>query len=191
MNRKLYALFCATLTVLASCVSQTKQSPLSVIADRGVGEKTVQEAINRLGAVTEPSLFWTEIANDNSYSLERRHACLTQLFRRHVKAGLSLGELAQVIRQPNWLTNCPIQKLLAGTGYCPVKLGEPGSVFMISALPPANWRGMPEIFVRLDADVTKEEFRAVLLNKHVESHVSDAKILEVAIIDYDSQGVPD
>src|SRR5256885_5191590 len=64
---------------------------LEMIRDKGVGVDDLQKAIEHLGKPVEDPQFWTQIANDDSFSVEHRRKCVFAFFRRH---GMQRGSLS-------------------------------------------------------------------------------------------------
>jgi hypothetical protein len=54
-------------------------------------------------AVPELPEFWSRIINDNAFSAKRRQFALEMLISRHVRPGLSLGEIAQIFKGQVWI----------------------------------------------------------------------------------------
>lgn len=155
-------------------------SPIEVIADKRRDEGELVEAIQNLGPVNEPPGFWTDIAEDESYGrLHRRHAVF-QLFHRHVAPGMTLSQLALILRRPSWLTDEQITAVEDLGGHIPVGLTFDNTVLVLDVLPgpapkPDRWL----IYLSVRGQVAPEDFQRLLRGGAVDQAVSEAAILEV------------
>jgi len=57
---------------------------------------------------SEPPGFWTALANSSTVAKKYRNYCVSQLFRRHVGAGMTLSALARVLNEPTWLRHAQV-----------------------------------------------------------------------------------
>jgi hypothetical protein len=180
MNRNFYFLFLIMLTAVATGAARPNEEALAVIADRHSDPKAVEMAFQHLGRVSEPSSFWTRIANDDSYPIKQRRSCIMQLFRRHIRAGLSLGELAQRLYKPDWLSTSSFSRLHSFTGEIPVRTDDADTIFQLTILPPAK-AGLhtSQVFIRISGHITKEQLAKLLNGESVGEDVKTAKIREV------------
>src|SRR6266576_23758 len=74
--------------------------PLSGCHGPGRNEET---AMYRPGQMGEPAAFWAKLANNTSVEPSCRRVCVLELFRRHVRPGMSLGQVADLLDNPTWL----------------------------------------------------------------------------------------
>jgi hypothetical protein len=180
MNHTVHVQFLIILTVIAGCATQPDQRVLAVIEDRQSDPAAVEEAIQHLGRSNEPASFWTKIANDTSYSVEQRRACVMQLFRRHVKVGISLAEMAQRLSPSDWLSASDVQNVTTFMGWLPVKTNGRDSVLKICILPPDKPDlHMSAVCIRVNGLISSKDFYDVLNKLPVSESVRTAKVKEI------------
>jgi hypothetical protein len=116
-----------------------RPDPLAVIRDPLASPAQVRAAAAALGPAREPPELWASIANDETYPPEHRRACLFVLFRRHVRPGMPLWRIGEMLASPTWLREENVRPFESLHGKLPVTL-EPGTqVFAIRPdLPPGN-----------------------------------------------------
>lgn len=99
---------------------ETRKEGLAAIADPTTPLAQVRRALDRLGPVTELPNFWTNIANNPAFSEEHRGLCVLELFKRHVRVGMTLGQLHGLVRGAPWLAPDDVSIWLVICGYVPV-----------------------------------------------------------------------
>jgi hypothetical protein len=111
----------------------------AVIGDPKVSYTRLLKALLRLGPVTEEPTFWTRIANDPTYDERHRALCIYELFKRQIRTGMTLGEVADIVNasgKPTWLTERKwwFSALWRGTGQAllPPSMGMQRYVFEFS-----------------------------------------------------------
>jgi hypothetical protein len=174
-----------SLLAIAGCATPQSKLALAVVADRHSDPRTVEMAIQHLGRVRESPSFWASIGNDDSYTIERRRICIMQLFRRHVRTGMSLGTVAEELQRPNWMPDASFRRVGAFTGSSPVKIDyADSSLFQIYVLPPAR-AGVhtSEIFLSISGHLTKEEFGQVIRGEAVDERIRGAKLKELGFFE--------
>jgi hypothetical protein len=155
----------------------------STITNKTASDEALLQAISRLGPRTEPPTFWTEIANDPSYSLWHRTRAVFALFRRHGRTCDSLACLKAVLEPAIWLSESAITKVTPPSGPIPVGTENPGdTVFQISV-----FHGPPSIYIRLMGEVPIENFSRVLREQQPMIKAQNAIIFEIGYFDdYDA-----
>lgn len=133
------------------------------------------------GPVKEPASFWATIANDPHYPVESRRTCIFELFRRHVRAGMTLGEVAERLGQPNWLPDEWIQGTVAG--IMPVKFVLGDSIFAIGVLPSGE-RNWSYVCMRVAGRLTAQELGRALRGETVTDQIRTAKLKEIGFAEY-------
>jgi hypothetical protein len=159
---------------------------LLVILSTGCGTcptNPPKRAAQEVGPVKEPASFWVKIANDSSYSIECRRTCVFELFRRHVRAGMSLSEVAERLEQANWLPDNWIYDKGAGTGYMPVRFVLGDSVFAIGVLP-AGEKNWSYVCMRVCGRVTAQQLGKALRGEAVGEYVRATKLEEIGFAEY-------
>ena len=148
------------------------------------------ETVSRSGAtqatapVREPASFWAAIANDSDYSVECRRTCIFELFRRHIRAGMTLGEVADRLNKPNWLRDEWTFDKSTGSGYMPVKFALGDTVFAIGVLPPSGERNWSYVCMRVSGRLSAEELGRALRGEAVTDQVRAAKLNEIGFAEY-------
>jgi hypothetical protein len=105
---------------------------LATISRPRATDKDLSLEISQLGAVTESPDFWVKIANDAKFSDLHRSRCVMQLFKRHVKPDMTLGEVAKLLSGAKWLHgNEHIVHFIVLGGFVPVEWPSEGSLFSI------------------------------------------------------------
>jgi len=64
----------------------------------------------QIGQSKEPVTFWLEVANSPKYGIDTRRVCILELFRRHVSAGMSLGDVGKML-VPDRVANTAIKQI--------------------------------------------------------------------------------
>jgi hypothetical protein len=153
----------------------------AVIGDPKVSYSRLLNALLRLGPVGEQPAFWTRIANDSTYDERHRALCIYELFKRHVHAGMTLGELADMLHtsgKPIWLTEegTWISALWrhSGTGPLPASIASP-YVFSIHPVTMVRVSGprlgsqvSVRIFLALDRPVDTNAFARLVCHNEAE-----------------------
>ena len=110
----------------------------------------------------EPLSSLNEIANDASRATaDRRHAVF-QLFAGHVRPGMTLAELAEVLAGAEWLRDEDVSVVTAIAGKIPVTWSSEDTVFVLHVLPEAGDGGTWAIYLRVLGRVRREELIRVL-----------------------------
>src|SRR4051812_45305067 len=100
------SLFSQNIGVLCSCYHDKKEICF---------EKQLKNA-------KESSDCWREVANNPDYSKERRRLAVFRLFKAHVKKGVTLKQLANILLNPSWFDLDDILVIEALGGSLPVRL---------------------------------------------------------------------
>jgi len=135
----------------------------------------VKIAIRSLGPVVEPATFWSTIVNDESYSLEHRRRCAIQLFKRHVRAGMTLGEVAETLGRPKWLFDNHINRIQSMFGYHGVDFKTGCTLLSLNILPPKHgdeWG----VYLRVVGHVKPHELGQVLRGEPGGERLADVKL---------------
>src|SRR6516164_8135418 len=64
----------------------------------------------------EPRQIWAYIANQRAFPRALREYCALQLFKRHVKPGMTVGEVKVVLAGANWLDEQSVYPMLGVAG---------------------------------------------------------------------------
>ena len=155
-------------------------SILQSIANKASSEEQLVSAINQLGPVTESPRFWIAIAEDPTYPRSHRRHSIFQLFKRHVKPGMTLASLGQLLGQPAWLAEQDITMVEDLGGSIPVRLSFDNTVLVLAILPDSaphtdRW----QIYLSVQGHVDLGEVWQVLQGRETNSATGATPILEV------------
>jgi len=121
--------------VLAVC-SETKESnTLQRIADPNTVESDVLALVEQLLATPpteDEAELWAQIANSDKYSDARRRLAVYLLFKRHVRSGMELREVASLLANPTWLKKDNARNITALGSMIPIQLKPGETVFVFS-----------------------------------------------------------
>jgi len=153
---------------------------LTTIAKKGVPDAELARAIAKLEMPpSEPPQYWSRIANDPGYGDSHRRRAVFQLFRRHVRVGMALSELAHLLDHPTWLRGDDVRLIDILAGHIPVQLNpdKDETVFVLIVLrePDQDTSG---IYLRIAGKISLQRFRDLILNA-TEDGIGHAAVLEV------------
>jgi hypothetical protein len=132
--------------------------------------------------IDRPEL-WAAVANSSWTNEPVRRNCAHRLFHHYVRAGMKVSRLAELLNNPNWISDSDISALGDGTrysffeGYSPVELRLEDTVFIILRIP-AQEEGTESVWFRIDGTMSRERFIEFLRCKLI-SPKEDTTILEV------------
>lgn len=144
----------------------------ATIKDKSTSDSVLRESISRLGRFTESPGFWTEIANDPSYSLCHRTRAVFALFRRHGEWSGEPRSLGKCLAPAKWLNESSIERVTYVLGYLPTEVNPGESVYSITVL------SGPKIYIRMRSEVDEETFHALLRGKNVPDLKTEPTILQ-------------
>lgn len=156
-----------------------QRTPQQIIADPGVSEADLVDAIAQLGAVTEPASFWARLANDSHRSPTQRRLYIFQLFHRHVRPGMSLSQLALILDKPAWLTREVLEMIEDLGGTIPVRLTDDNTVFVLRVSPECETSPIWAVYVSVTGKHSANELYALLHGNAVDARVAQARILQI------------
>jgi len=120
---------------------------------------------------------WAAVANSSRANEPARRNCAHRLFHHYVRAGMKVSRLAELLNNPNWISDSDISALGDGTrdsffeGYSPVEM------FIIIRIPDQA-DGTESVWFRIDGTISRERFIEFLRCKLI-SPQEDTTILEV------------
>jgi len=149
---------------------------LATIADPETEESDLLDAIGRLGADGEPASFWRQIADDGRYRDSHRAYAIFELLRRHGAAGMTLGQLAELLGGASWLRDDGLDVIDVLAGELPVTWNPGDTVFVLHVVP-----GSPEFAVYLRAEGKRDAAAAMHLLRTGEADEATraARVLEI------------
>ena len=149
----------------------------AAIANTNTPDDLLLESISRLGKITEPPSFWTQIADNTNYSLPHRTRAVFALFRRHGERCGDIQDLRRCLAPAKWLDQSSIQKIPFVFGFLPVEVNSEESIFSISV-----FYG-PKIYIRLRGDVDYKTFVEAIRGEAKEPIKSELIILQCGYAD--------
>jgi hypothetical protein len=155
-----------------------------VISDPSVTKQALEAAINQLSGTSEPPSFWSSIANDPQYSDDHRRIAVFQLFKRHVRPGRTISEVAATLNKPTWLKEENLAIVERIHGKIPVKWDLVNSVFSIRiGLPPEN---NSTIYLKVkEKRIQPKELYECLKGIVVDQVCSQATVMEIGYSEVD------
>lgn len=158
-----------------------REEPLSIFANSKSSPNEIANAVLHLGPVREPASFWAQIANDPGYSALHRQHAVVQLFRRHVRPGLTLRELAALLDGPNWITAEEVSEVKIVLGLIPVALTAEDTVFLLQVLPNISETVLCGVYLRVQGSIQKAAFVEILLSRAQDPEIDARTLLEIGI----------
>jgi hypothetical protein len=108
-------------------------------------------AASRLPTAASTVELWTGVANDRRYRPFHRGLAAYQLFRRHVRVPVPVGELRSLLAGAGWLRDTAIERVRAMGGEVPVPVPPDGVVFVVR-LPASDDETVPALGLYLALD---------------------------------------
>lgn len=153
---------------------------LSLIADKNLSYKKLVKVVLKLVQVREPPKFWSDIANSDEYTKGHRRIAIFELFQRHVKLGVDLSKLGEILDKPTWLKDRSVEIVTTVYGYVPLKHLSPGTVFRICVFP--ELKGLEwSVYLRVSGEVSLDDFLKVIHRQDAKEQVKEAKLLELGL----------
>jgi len=155
-----------------------------IIANRNVSKEDLRLAIGAMGAWSNHPSFWSSIANSKDYTAEHRRLSVFQLFKRHVRAGQRLFDLAEILDRPTWLQEENITLIESFHGKVPVVWDLVNSIFAIRLGLPAE--NNSAVYLKLTGkQIDAKSFFRLLKAKSFDQKQGDIEILEVGYSEID------
>ena len=155
------------------------QNVLKRISDRTTSERDLKFEISKLGGVTEPSSFWIDIANDQTYSAGHRATCICQFFKRHIKGSISLVDLTRLLDHPDWINPDAVTTLRYLRGEIPVAWNLSETVFAIRLFH-RELEEPPILYLRLSQSIEAETFVQIVTTPRDDATAAGISVLEAA-----------
>lgn len=152
------------------------------INNPAVEESDVVRLIERLRAsppTDEEAKLLRQIANSNTQSDIRRRRAVLQLFDRHVRTGMRVGELGGLLANPSWLKKENVVEVRVVAGLLPVRIVPGETIFVIvPRLPPED--KSTGVYLRVEGSASPESLYDALLGKKTKA--ATARISTIAIL---------
>lgn len=159
------------------------EDALAVIENKDANEAELSKAFQSLGAIDKGPEFWSHIASDPAYEEAHRARCAIRLFQRHVRPGISLGELAELLRNPNWIADDDIEIVRHLRGEVPVAWTNEDTVISLRLFPQLAGVAGFAIYLRVAGKVDRGSFIDLLRGQEKGETIREAKIHEVGCIE--------
>jgi hypothetical protein len=114
---------------------------------------------------TEPTNFWTRMANDEKLENWQRGLSIYFLYHRQVQKDISLGELRKTLSEPTWLKEEDVSVLTLVAGSVPLKLKRGETLFCIP--------------IFRNADPKKDRSDCILLFMSVSGSISEKALVSL------------
>lgn len=154
---------------------------LAVLADPNSTLEQLDEAIAHLDKAGESPGFWSAIANSPDCRPEHRRLAVRELFKRHVKPGMTLAELGELLDDPTWLADDDVSAVTAVGGKVPVSMTPGDSVFVVALFPklPGEQTSHWAIYLRVEGKVEREGLLQAL--RDGSGPAAGRKLLEIGL----------
>jgi hypothetical protein len=117
----------------------------------------------------------TTIANDPAYSPEERRTAVLRLFREHVRPGMTLAEVGDLLEGAPWLDDGDVTVVEDVGGALPVRPSEGVTIARIAVLPSS---GSPSfVFLAIAGEVDGSDVAAALRG----AGGADAEVVEIGV----------
>jgi hypothetical protein len=154
-------------------------SLLNVISAKSTSRQDLAWAVLSLRRfpVEEKPSFWTTILADKEYGDYHRKKCLAELFRRHIRPGISVMQLGKLVNCSDLFTGeCLFDVSMASK--LPVRWTGGGSIIMFQPSFARTGQHYLGIYMQMSDRMSTEQFLA-LMNGHALD--DDAVIMEIRI----------
>lgn len=130
----------------------------------------IELTVNASSSVVMPeesSNYWLVKANNANFSESFRRRCVYCLIRRHLRIGMTLQQIGEILHKPKWLKIGNVKKIGLISGTVPLtEIGLSGEIFCFYVFPEGqvieNYQGGNDIlcvFLAFSGQITEEEFR--------------------------------
>jgi hypothetical protein len=128
-----------------------------------------QEGAKQPAKVLEPADYWTAFANDHKMVAWRRALSIYLLFERHVNADITLGKLAELLNQPNWIKEENLGVLGMTSGVLPLAQTRGDTMFVIDVFrnkdaEKHNTQGF-RLYMNVSGRIDKNAFYSILMRQ--------------------------
>ncbi len=159
------------------------QDPVEIIRDPGSDLEAFLGACAALPSDRNQPTMWAAVANDGRYRTPQRRQAVLELFRRHIAAGTTLGELGHILAGAPWLDEDDVRLVEdVGGRTLPVTPTFEDAIFAIYLFT-ADWR--PDdffaVYLRVPRYVTKRDLLAAIHGKATDE-IFRTPVLEIGTV---------
>ncbi len=122
------------------------------VRNKDATREEVLSAMKTLPSDFGDTQFWAAIANDDSYPVYHRSACIRRLLGSYVHAGMSVKEVARILDSPTWLKKDTTYKITSVDGFIPVDFDFNNSIFQFLVFAD-NPQDTVDFYLKVDGDV--------------------------------------
>ncbi|WP_437993257.1 hypothetical protein [Sorangium sp. So ce145] len=124
------------------------------------------------------------IANDATRGASERRVAVFELFKRHVRAGSTVADVARLLKRPTWLRDEDVHLVEdVGGRPPPVVLNANDTVFALDILPgAAPVHDLWTVYLRISGHVDRNLFSKVVRGEADPTAIPGASVLEVGFL---------
>ncbi len=135
----------------------------------------------------ESSNYWLAKVNNANFSDFFRRRCAYCLFRRHIRIGMTLRQIGEILNKPKWLKVGNVKKVGLISGTVPLtEIGLSGEIFCLYIFPEGklieNYQAGNDIlcvFLAFSGQITEEKFRENLFCCQKLSGETENRLIEL------------
>jgi len=156
----------------------------AAIADPHTKDDLLVTLLGNVGPINESPAFWKDIANNQAFSDLHRRRAVMQLFYRHVRVGMTLRELGEVMKGSTWIKDSDIVSVRLFSGTLPLH-STTGNIFGIGVLPTHDADGGYNVWFKMEDGVSRDAIAEAILRGPDRLNSADAQttILEIGFSD--------
>jgi hypothetical protein len=141
--------------------------------------------LNLEDEIEETPGFWSAIANDKNFNDNHRRYAVFMLFKRHVKAGISINQLGELMNKPSWLSYEDVTLIEKIAGEMPIEFSLADSFFIIkvfSHLSYGRWEYWG-IYFKIEGKINRRDFYNIISgeNGQIDIKNKNRKLLAFAL----------
>jgi hypothetical protein len=143
-------------------------------------------AASRLPMAASTVELWSGVANDRRYRPFPRGLAAYQLFRRHVRIPVPVGELGSLLAPAGWLHHSAVERVDRLGGEVPVVVPPDGAAFVIR-LPVSEDGTVPVLglYLAVDRVIGAARLRDALSTAATEPATDRATVLDISLFPVD------
>ena len=138
------------------------------------------KAVDGLSKPPEPAKFWTDIANDPRYAVDRRRMAVLKLFERHIPPRTKLGSLGDLLAGAKWLEERDVDTYEGPSGLTGLGSHDP-AVYSLVVLAKRDQKDFSwRIYLRTSKKIEPGDLSKALHGQKISPSLGEVKVLEYA-----------